>query len=154
LRMRLGITADRLQVICTSASFQDPDYALQFGAQLTGKDPGDFDTVQGDLLLRSPASSGTRADALALAAIDLGAFYDADNDAARLPLVADFLGFRHVEQPWALQRALYDALVSFGPMGRLVNQSMTEARPLDSLAGMLFEGVEHAVAARAVTNLM
>ena len=42
LRMRLGIPANRLQVICTSASFKDPDNAVTFGAQLTGKDPADF----------------------------------------------------------------------------------------------------------------
>ena len=47
LRMRLGIPADRIQVICTSASFKDPDYAVRFGAQLTGKDPADFRKVQG-----------------------------------------------------------------------------------------------------------
>src|ERR1017187_3574117 len=44
LRMRLGITADRLQVICTSASFTDPVYASEFGAQLTGKEKRDFET--------------------------------------------------------------------------------------------------------------
>src|SRR5262249_46088959 len=41
LRTRLGIPPERLQVICTSASFKDADYALKFGAQLTGKDPAD-----------------------------------------------------------------------------------------------------------------
>ena len=40
LRSRLGITPDRLQVICTSASFASPEYAREFAAQLTGKDVG------------------------------------------------------------------------------------------------------------------
>ena len=42
LRARLGITADRLQVICTSASFGSPDYAREFAAELSGKDVEDF----------------------------------------------------------------------------------------------------------------
>ena len=44
---RLGIPPERLQVICTSASMQDPDYAVKFAAQLTGKDMADFRKVQG-----------------------------------------------------------------------------------------------------------
>ena len=36
LRDRLGIPAERFQVICATASFKDTDYAPQFGAQLSG----------------------------------------------------------------------------------------------------------------------
>ena len=50
LRMRLGIPPDRLQVICTSASFNDPEKAVAFGAQLSGKGCGDFAKVSGKLL--------------------------------------------------------------------------------------------------------
>jgi ATP-dependent helicase YprA (DUF1998 family) len=155
LRMRLGISADRLQVICTSASFTDPDYAMRFGAQLTGKDPGDFRKVQGDLLLRPGGGRGTAQDAAALDAIDLGAFYEADSDDARLPQIESFLEYRNVDRPWELQRALYDALVSFVPMANLINITMREAQPVDALGGALFDGnVPADVAARAVTNLI
>ena len=65
LRTRLGIPPERLQVICTSASMKDPDYAIEFAAQLTGKDTADFSTVQGDLLLRPGAGKGTMQDAVA-----------------------------------------------------------------------------------------
>ena len=151
--MRLGISADRLQVICTSASFQDPDDAVNFGAQLQGKDAGDFRKVQGDLLLRAGAAKGTAKDAAALNAINLGTFYESDSDDARLAHVASFLEYRGVERPWQLQRALYDALVS-SPMANLINLTMTEAKPVDSLGGALFDGVPPDVAARAVTNLI
>ena len=135
--MRLGIPADRLQVICTSASFKDPDYAVRFGAQLTGKDPADFRKVQGDLLLRSGAGKGTDEDAAALDAMDLQAFYESDSDDARLSLIAPFLEYRGVQRPWKLQRALYDALVSFAPMANLINITMSEAQPVDALGEAL-----------------
>lgn len=154
LRMRLGIPADRLQVICTSASFKDADYAVKFGAQLTGKDPDDFRKVQGDLLLRSGAAKGSLDDAAALDAIDLQMFYESDTDDARIAQIASFLAYRDVERPWQLQRALYDALVSFPPMANLINRTMTEAQPVDGLGEALFDGVPVDMAARAVTNLI
>src|SRR5262249_52630015 len=80
LRMRLGISPERLQVICTSASFKDGAYAAHFGAQLTGKQTRDFDTVQGRLLLRSGAEPGSRQDAEALCEVDLSGFYEAESD--------------------------------------------------------------------------
>ena len=154
LRMRLGIPADRLQVICTSASFSDPDYAVQFGAQLAGKDPADFSKVQGHLLLRSGAAKGTPHDASALDAIDSAALYESDTDDTRLAQIAAFLEYRNIARPWQLQRGLYDALASFAPMAHLINLTMTEAQPVHTLGEALFDGVPPDVAARAVTNLI
>ena len=154
LRMRLGIPPDRLQVICTSASFDDPEKAVAFGAQLTGKDPDDFGRVDGDLLLRSAANKGTLRDAEALAAIDLRAFYESDNDDARLSHVESFLEYRGISPPSTLQRSLYEALMSFAPMATLINRTMTAARPIEALGVELFEGLPSTVADRAVTNLI
>lgn len=154
LRMRLGIPPERLQVICTSASFQDADYTVQFGAQLTGKDPTDFRKVGGDLLLRSGAAKGTRRDADVLDAIDLRAFYDSDTDDARLARVEPFLKYRGIAPPWELQSALYKALESFGPMVTLINTTMKEAKPVDGLGDALFDDVPPDVSARAVTTLL
>ena len=154
LRLRLGIPPERLQVICTSASMADSDYALKFAAQLTGRDSGDFCGVQGDLLLRHGASKGSLLDALSLDEIDLSAFYEADSDADRLAQVSKFLKFRGVEPPWELHRALYDALESFPPMANLINLTMTEAKPVATLGDALFDGVPAEVADRAVTNLI
>jgi ATP-dependent helicase YprA (DUF1998 family) len=155
LRMRLGIPPERLQVICTSASFNDPDYAIQFGAQLTGKAPADFRKVQGDLLERPGAAKGTTADAAALDAFDLNDFYQAPNKPDRLKVVEGFLKYRNVATPWELQPSLYKALESFGPMSNLVNSTMKEALPVEELGTKLFEAdVPADVAARAVTNLI
>lgn len=154
LRMRLGIPPDRLQVICTSASFNDADYAVAFGAQLTGKDPAEFSKVEGQLLLRPAAAIGTAQDVAALDAIDLEQFYGADTDAARLSQVASFLEYREVPRPWNLHRSLYEGLVSFPPMARFINITMKAAQPVDGLGEQLFAGVPADTAARAVTTLV
>ena len=154
LRTRLGIPPERLQVICTSASMRDPDYAIQFAAQLTGKDAADFSKVQGDLLLRPGAGKGTLPDAFSLDAIDLDAFYESETDDARIAQVEEFLKYRGIASPWDLNRSLYEALVSFPPMVNLINMTMEEARPVANLGESLFEGVPSDVAARATTNLI
>lgn len=154
LRMRLGIPAERLQVICTSASFKDPDYAVKFGAQLTGKDPSDFRQVEGDLLLRSGAARGSQADANALNAIDLAGFYASHTDVDRLAAVESFLRYRGLDRPWQLQQSLYEALVSFAPMATLINLTMTEAQPVAALGELVFDGVPFDEGARAVTTLI
>ena len=154
LRTRLGIPPERLQVICTSASMKDPNYAVEFAAQLTGKDPAEFSQVQGDLLIRSGAGKGTLEDALFLDAIDIDSFYESEGDDARLAHVGEFLQYRGIVPPWDLNRSLYEALESFPPMVNLINMTMEEARPVADLGDALFEGVQSDVAARAATTLI
>ena len=154
LRTRLGIPPERLQVICTSASMQDPDYALKFAAQLTGKELGDFSKVQGELLLRSDEGKGSVQDACVLEAIDLGAFYESETNTDRLAHIAEFLRYRGVEPPWQLHQALYEALEFFPPMAKLINLSMSEAQPVADLGEVLFDDIPSDVAAGAVTNLI
>ena len=151
---RLGIPPERLQVICTSASMQNADYALEFAAQLTGKESGDFSKVEGALLLRPNAAKGSTEDARALEAIDLVAFYASETDDERTSHVAEFLRYRRVEPPWQLQQSLYCALESFPPMAKLINMTMREAQPVADLGEVLFKEVPSDVAARAITNLI
>lgn len=153
LRTRLGIPPDRLQVICTSASFKNADYAVQFGAQLTGKAPRDFEKVKGDLNLRPHAAIGSPADVAALTAINLARFYEAESTDARLAETKPFLDYRGIRGPESLERGLYDALAEFPPMGSLVNLTMKEARPLSELGKEIF-GTDSAATAQAVTNLI
>ena len=153
LRTRLGIAPERLRVICTSASFQDASYAAEFGAQLTGKDLADFDSVTGDLLLRDSAGQGSVADAEALSSIDLDNFYGAETEEARLDAVGSFLKFRGVGGS-DLQCSLFEALNEFPPMGHLINLTMQEAQPLSTLGRRIFEGVQRGIADRAVTVLI
>jgi ATP-dependent helicase YprA (DUF1998 family) len=152
LRKRLDIPASRLQVICTSASFNDPVHVCEFGAQLTGKDQRDFVAVTGQLLLREPARAGSVADAENLARIDLPRFHDGD-ERVRLEVTRPFLEYRQVNPSDDLEGSLYGALESFPPMNRLVNLTMNEARPLDNLGDDIFPGVEPQLAALAITAL-
>lgn len=154
LRKRLGIPPERLQIICTSASFQDAEYAAEFAAQLTGKKRNDFKFIKGNLLKRPEECSGSLSDAEALSKVDLGTLYNAQKDEERLIAVQPFLEYRNVPQPWDLQRSLYEALASYGPMARLINRTMDEAQPLRGLSHILFEGTHTGFIDQSVTNLV
>ena len=154
LRSRLEIPPERLQVICTSASFQDPDSALKFGAQLTGKVAADFEAIQGDLSFRPNSGPGTEADARVLASIDLQGLYQATDDAARHESVSAFLDYRNTARSGDVSRSLYRSLADFGPMATLVNCTMLEAQPVKGLGRLLFGGVQGDLAASAVTALI
>jgi len=154
LRTRLGIAQGRLQIICTSASFQNPEYAKQFGAQLTGKDVGEFERIQGELDLREGEARGSRTDAEALASINIKEFYEAETEDARREYVKGFLQYRGVQESGELQPTLYEALRAYGPMARLINLTMREARPVSALGSDIFEDVEDLTGQRAVTSLI
>lgn len=154
LRDRLGIAADRLQVICTSASFNDEEYAAQFAAELTGTDPGDFLTVTGDLALRGGARSASEEEAEVLAGVPLANFYEAESDSERLDAVRDVLSYRRVVAGSNSSVALFDALHDFPPMSHLVNSTMQMAKPLDELASEVFPRVGKELADSALTSLV
>lgn len=151
---RLGLTHDRLQVICTSASFHDSVYASQFAADLSGKDAASFVTITGDLALRAGSGSGTATDASVLASLSIRDFYEAPTEAARLDSVSTFLAHRGVAPGADASSALYDALADFGPMSMLVNTTMQTARPLTELALELFPDTDERDANLAATALV
>lgn len=154
-RARLGVDAGRLQVICTSASFRDPDRAREFAAALAGKDADEFVTIGGDLDLRAHAAPGAPedADVLAAVSIDDTGFYAAD-DATRRASVARFLEHRGVDaRGRPLEEALYDALHEYPPMGLLVNATMQQAQPVADLAQVVF-GAAGRTAEAALTTLI
>ena len=154
LRKRLDISADRLQVICTSASFQDENYAIQFAAQLTGKLPEAFaDPVTGTLDLRAEFK-GTESDAIHFANIDLDKFYDASNEGDRLSLLAEFFEYRSVLPTKSLGESLYNALHDFGPMGLLINLTMKQAKAVAELGNAIFDCEDPGIADRAVSVLV
>ena len=155
LRTRLGITPDRLQVITTSASFSDPEYARKFAAQLSGKKTSDFRAIEGRRQYREPATTGSIAEAEMLGAVKLRNFYDANEDSDKVTAVANFLAARGVSSDGRPVAALlYDALRDFGPLNYLVNQTMDEAQPVSELGPNLFPGAELLLADRAVTTLV
>ena len=113
LRHRLGITPERLQVICTTASFEDHEYAPQFGAQLSGKNPSDFVPIPGELLLREPSSTADSKAAAALAQFDLAQFYSEDESERinEVKKLVSTLGKDLDTSQW--QASLYDVLRDF-----------------------------------------
>jgi len=154
LRKRLGIPPERLQVICTSASFHDDTYASKFAAQLTGKDSTEFFTITGQLYLRPKAANGTELDVKALCAINLDGLYGSSNENEQIAQVSSFLEYRGIARPWNLHRSLYEALKDFPPMSQLVNLTMSSAQPADSLGLAVFGDIDRGLASQAVTTLM
>lgn len=154
LRSRLDISAERLQVICTSASFENIENAASFGAQLCGKAIAEVDTIKGDLKFNRSEGIGSDQDAQALCSVDLSKFYLAENDTERLGCVSEFLRHRSVRHAPELEPALYSALQHFAPMGLLINQSMTAAQPVDELGSLLFPTTSADQSARAATTLV
>ena len=154
LRARLGIGVDRMQVICATASFRDRAYAPEFGAQLSGLPSSSFVAITGELKLKDGASFGTEQDAEILSSVDLERFYAANTEAERFETVQAFVKFRGVSKEVTVERMLYQALFDYGPMKQLINETMTEARPLGELGREMFPNTSEALANAALTTLM
>lgn len=156
LRARLGISADRVQVIATSASFSDTEYARAFAAELSGKDVDDFDAVVGALDLRKSEAVGSHEDATVLASIPMEKYYKAESDPSRLAASAALLTHRGVmpESGEASSAALYRALHDFPPLAKLVNETMRKALPVSDLGALIFPGIDTELADRAVSTLI
>lgn len=154
LRDRLGIPSERLQFICSTASFHDRGYAPDFGAQLTGSRPESVSAITASLALRPNAGAGTAADGQVLASLDLDKYYGAATDSEKGETVKALLSHRGVASELPTDAALHQALVDFRPMSQLVNMTMQEAVRVRELARRLFPAAEEEVAERAVTALV
>ena len=140
LRERLGIPAERFQVICATASFSEEGKknAGAFGAQLSGVPADTFKPVKGEYLFREPATMGTGADADALAAVDLEQFYSSAPE-QQAAAISGFLAFRKSPSGIDVDAALYKALCEYPPFNRLVNETMLAAVSLSELPGVVFD---------------
>jgi len=154
LRSRLSLPPERLQVICTSASFNDEEHARAFAAQLTGKRVEEFRTIRGELAPRPGEGTGSEADAMALADLSLDDFYETTSESERMEAVAVFLEYREVQPTGGLELSLHRALCDFAPMSRLVNLSMQEAKPISELGREIFAIEDQELADRATTALI
>ena len=151
LRARLGIKKERIQVICTSASFRDKESAKKFSADLTGKEPTNFEIITGDLDLKKNAGIGNSEDVDLLRKIDLKKFYDAE-DEEKLKYIKEFLEYRKVDSGNSIHLDLYKALKDYKPLSKLINISMESAIPINSLSEKIFPGIQNAD--KAMTNLV
>jgi ATP-dependent helicase YprA (DUF1998 family) len=154
LRDRLGISENRFQVICATASFNDHKNAPQFGAQLSGLPASTFVPIGGVLDLRPHSTVGSDHDADLLASIDLQKYYEAQTESDRLAVIGPLLEARHVMGDYTAEAALYHALADFSPMGMLVNATMKQALPIAELGHQLFPTAAPNTADAAVSVLM
>ena len=154
LRDRLGIPAERFQVICATASFKDADYAPRFGAQLSGLSADSFISIISSLDKRPQCAPGSDHAAAVLASVDVGAYYTVATDSERLSVLQPLLDYRGVKGDLTSEAALFRALVNFEPMGMLVNWTMERALQVAELGPILFPSTDPAIASAAVTTLM
>jgi ATP-dependent helicase YprA (DUF1998 family) len=155
LSARLGLPPERIQVICTSASFDDPDYARDFAAQLTGTNSASFDTIIGEKKYRDPAAPGSAKDAELLASLPMNTFYDSTTDPERtdaIQALLDYRGISHIEGD-RVSALLFKALESYAPLGQLINVTMDKAQPVTSLGPIIFPDATPEIAERAVSAL-
>ncbi|MFC4729202.1 DEAD/DEAH box helicase [Coralloluteibacterium thermophilus] len=151
---RLGVSSDRIQAICATASFSNSQYAKTFGAQLSGCAEETFKPVEGNKLLGAEATTGTLAEAKALAVIDVARFQETEDPKERASLIASFLAFRNVTPTGSVDQDLYAALEAFGPLQWVVNETMGNAKRLAALSAQVFPGIDHDLAAQAFSNLL
>ena len=154
LRDRLGIPSERLQIICSTASFNDHGYAPDFGAQLTGNQAESFSAITASLALRPGAGEGSAADAQVLSSLDLDRYYAAATDSEKRETMQALLAHRSIAAELTTDVALHRALAEFPPMSQLVNTTMQEAVRIRELAPLLFPRADKKVAERAVTALV
>ena len=179
LRNRLQIPLTQLQVICTSASFSDPDAAKRFAADLAGKPVAGFEVLAGDKRAAEPSGAGDEKVGQALAEVDLHRVHDGDlaaRFAAALPVLrlvdadasvdAFMAAAAVVTDADPVARALHSALSQLPVTGRLVNLTsgarsesdqerdavgVGPAQDVAKLGARLFPDADPAVA-RAATN--
>ena len=164
---RLEIPRERMRCILTSASLGSGPTAVadgeRFARDLTGLSDSStrrFRVIQGTPEPRPVGRSGTREEAEALAAFDLGTFQNAANDleAARTavaklamsldwkaPPESDHETFRE----WIFQR-----MTGFGPLEELISKVSGKAVRLDALREALFPECSPEAAARATDSLL
>ncbi len=93
LRNRLGLTADQMQVIATSASFSDGVAAQRFIGGLVGRDVEMIEVLRGKKHARLPSAAGDLPLATALAACPTEQMKDVDAD-QRIEALSPLLSFR------------------------------------------------------------
>ena len=154
LRDRLGIAAERFQVICATASFKNADYAPQFGAQLSGLPAESFVSITSSLDRNPHSAPGSNHAADVLASVDLQKYYCTTTESERISALQPLLDYRGVKGNFTSEAALYHALADFEPMGMLVNLTMEQALQVAELGPILFPKATPERADAAVNALM
>ncbi|WP_413670136.1 DEAD/DEAH box helicase [Mucilaginibacter sp. Mucisp86] len=153
LRTRLGITEDRFQVICATASFQDHDYALRFASELSGNAKESFIPITGSYNYQKVDLYDAEWEAKRLSGIDLERFYEGI-EAERMKFIENFIRDQGVNPLESVEASLYEALKNYAPLAKLVNLTMGQAIPIDNLGVEIFPNVDTKISDRAVAILL
>jgi len=151
---RLDIKQDRLQVICTSASFSNPKIAKIFTSDLTGKDINDIKIIEGSLDFKEEAKIGTEDDVNILSSINMDGFYNEIDNKKKLELVNDFLKYRRTNSSNNIYKDLYIALKDYPPLNLIINKTMKKAVSFKDLVLLIFPGDISVNKQEALTNLL
>lgn len=142
LRTRLGIPAERLQVIATSASFSSPEPAGRFAAALTGKAESDFAVVQGKFIKRNTEGSSYPNLVEALEAINLQDLYEQLSEGRQSPTLDRFLALGDLDSSKSIEKRLFEILKDCPEVAVLTNATMTSALTISEAAELAFPEVE------------
>jgi ATP-dependent helicase YprA (DUF1998 family) len=155
LRTRLGIPENRFQVVCTSASFNDSEVAKQFGADLGGIPVSQFaDTILGQLDVYSDERAATEDEASQFSAMDIHAFYLAQDDDERRSSLGPVEKLLGLSSSGDLASDLFEKLRNFGPLRLLINLTMKEAVEVRNLEQQIFPHTSSEISASALSSVI
>jgi Domain of unknown function (DUF1998)/DEAD/DEAH box helicase/Helicase conserved C-terminal domain len=178
LQSRLGVGRDRLRCILTSASLGEGAEAMKevkrFAVGLTGhpeQKAMPFEVITGLKEEQAGARAGDQKECEALAAFALPTFFRLGERpeeameallslASRLgwPRPTEIPTFREGEdvlpKMGEFRKYLYDQLMAFGPIGRLISKTSGKAKRFSDLSSDLFEGSEKKPAELATAVLL
>lgn len=157
LQARLGIEgqADKLRVICTSASLGSDPHALEnvrdFVADLTGKGPEYFEAISGTRQVPQNTSNGNEILGQVLAQIELSSLHAAVSPQALLESLKPLYTYLNISAPKSeneeeILRHLHHSLSESPQIAPVINllmrETASEALSLHQLAETLFPNFE------------
>lgn len=180
LRERLKLGINQIQVICTSASFDDPAAAMEYVSNIVGKPVDGFKVLAGSKDSVKPSGSGDEKAANTLASVDFREFHDSESR-SKIEIIDPIIELaksirestdKHnidINECKEVPEILYNALSCLPVMGRLINltsgancdsdilknkKEFGPAQRVKELAGLLFPGIEANLAERATNTLV
>lgn len=130
---RLNINIDRIQFILTSASFNKPENAKSFAADLTGSHIDSYTVIQGNKDEMKSPSEISNNDIDILSSMDVEKFYSMDNQNEKKTIIKPLIEHLGGKYENSLSETLYKCLKDFGPLHKLINKTMGNATSIEDL---------------------
>ena len=117
---RLDIEPDRLQVVCSTASFNDESHAKDFAATLTGTKEDDFVTITGEFAKKENTNTGPINHAEVFSNLKLAEIINPYSDAWRIELQT-LSNLVNIPLKETLPETLTNLLLDYPPLNQLIN---------------------------------